>query len=158
MTNIGITGHQLMPEVAVDYAVRGIRDLLARTEPPLVGISSLAAGADQLFAEELLAAGGELHVVVPAADYESTFSVEGKEHYRGFLAAASEVTRLPFTEADEPAYEAAGLWMVERCELLIAVWDGRPARGLGGTADAVAHAERLGRTVHVLWPAGVRRQ
>ncbi|MBW0286104.1 hypothetical protein ATN38_04735 [Rhodococcus sp. FH8] len=158
MTRIGITGHQQMPEVAIDYAVSGIRDVLARAERPLVGVSSLASGADQLFARELVAAGGQLHVVVPAADYETTFSDEDAGHYRRFLAQASEVTHLEFEHSDEPAYNAAGLWVAEQCELLIAVWDGLPARGLGGTADAVAHAERLGRTVCILWPQGVRRQ
>ncbi|GCB53633.1 hypothetical protein rerp_00410 [Rhodococcus erythropolis] len=158
MTNIGVTGHQLIPAEAIDFAVHGIRNLLTTASPPLIGISSLAAGADQIFANELIAAGGKLHVVVPAAGYESTFSVEDKEHYRDLLASAADVTHLPFTEPDEQAYDAAGLWIAERCDLLIAVWDGEPARGLGGTADAVAHAERLGRTIRILWPEGVRRQ
>ena len=48
--------------------------------------------------------------------------------------------------------------MVEHADVLIAVWDGRPARGMGGTADAVAYARQRG--VPVLWvhaarPAGL---
>lgn len=40
---------------------------------------------------------------------------------------------------------------------LIAVWDGRPARGYGGTADLVAYARGLGVPVQVLWLAGAVR-
>jgi hypothetical protein len=157
VTQIGVTGHQRLPAEAIDYAVRGIRNILATAQAPLVGMSSLAAGADQLFATELIAAGGQLHVVVPAAGYESTFSGEDTARYRDLLGCASDITNLPYDEPDEEAYDAAGLWIAERCDLLIAVWDGEPARGLGGTANAVAHAMRLGRTVQILWPKGVRR-
>jgi hypothetical protein len=37
-----------------------------------------------------------------------------------------------------------------RAEVLIAVWDGLPARGLGGTADVVAYAKQCGRPVEVI--------
>jgi hypothetical protein len=40
---------------------------------------------------------------------------------------------------------------------LCAVWDGLPARGYGGTADVVAYARQHGKPVHVIWPAGARR-
>jgi len=40
---------------------------------------------------------------------------------------------------------------------LLAVWDGKPARGYGGTADVVAYAERNGVPVRVLWPEGATR-
>ncbi len=40
---------------------------------------------------------------------------------------------------------------------VLAVWDGRPARGYGGTADVVAYAIRTGVPVHVLWPDNASR-
>jgi hypothetical protein len=39
----------------------------------------------------------------------------------------------------------------------LAIWDGRPARGYGGTADVVAEAQREGLPVVVLWPEGAQR-
>src|SRR5439155_12740709 len=33
----------------------------------------------------------------------------------------------------------------DRCDVLIALWDGQPARGRGGTAEVVALARRVGR-------------
>ncbi|MFF3326408.1 hypothetical protein [Streptomyces sp. NPDC002889] len=158
MTRIGITGHQGLPAPAVVFATERIRELLASLPSPLIGYTSLAEGADQLFARELIDAGGRLHVVVPAHDYDGTFAAAHKSIYFGLLHQAADITCLEYPTPGEEAYDAAGQWVAEQCEVLIAVWDGEPARGLGGTADAVAHARRLGRRVHVVWPPGVRRR
>nr|WSY54289.1 hypothetical protein OG999_31935 [Streptomyces sp. NBC_00886] len=40
---------------------------------------------------------------------------------------------------------------------LLAVWDGKPAWGYGGTADVVDYPERTGIPVRVLWPEGAIR-
>lgn len=42
---------------------------------------------------------------------------------------------------------ATGLIVVERCDALLAAWDGEPAGGFGGTADVVAYARSRGRPV-----------
>ena len=39
-------------------------------------------------------------------------------------------------------YLAAGCRVAALADLLLAVWDGEPARGRGGTADVVAFARR----------------
>lgn len=40
---------------------------------------------------------------------------------------------------------------------LIAVWDGQPAAGFGGTADVVAYARNHDIVVTVVWPDGAER-
>jgi hypothetical protein len=40
---------------------------------------------------------------------------------------------------------------------LFAVWDGKPARAYGGTADVVAYAREHGTPVRVIWPDGAQR-
>ncbi|MGW5646007.1 hypothetical protein ACWEV3_27990 [Saccharopolyspora sp. NPDC003752] len=40
---------------------------------------------------------------------------------------------------------------------MLAVWDGQPARGFGGTADVVDSARKRGVDVTVIWPDGARR-
>lgn len=157
MTRLGITGHQKIPIDALGYITLGLRAILAAQNRPLVGYSSLAAGADQLFAVELLKARGVLHAVVPSNGYESTFSPDDLVTYRRLLAAAADTTHLPFPAPDEDAYDAAGKWIVEHSDVLVAVWDGKEARGLGGTADAVAHARKFGRDVQIVWPVGTIR-
>ena len=47
--------------------------------------------------------------------------------------------------------------MLARADRLFAVWDGKPARGYGGTADVVAEARQRGVPVTVIWPEGASR-
>ncbi len=156
MTRIGVTGHQNLPYDAVDFVTQGIRGLLERHDR-IDGYSSLAAGADQLFATEVLTAGGRLHVVVPSADYDTTLAGEDLVLYHRLLGVRFRNDSAAFCGAGEDAYEAAGRWIATESELLIAVWDGQPARGRGGTADTVAYARTLDREVVVIWPDGVTR-
>ena len=82
---IGFTGHQgLTPDTEV--RVREELDATISAESGLIGLSSLAEGADQIFAELVLEHGGELQVVVPALDYETTFDDVGLANYRRLLS------------------------------------------------------------------------
>lgn len=157
MTSVGVTGHQRIPSAALAYVVDGIRAQLAAVPGPVTGYSSLAVGTDQLFAREVLACGGRLIAVIPCRGYEQTFDSAGQAEYEELLAAAAQTIVLDFAEPGEAAYLAAGIEVIDRSDLLIAVWDGEPPRGLGGTADAVAYARSRGREVVVIWPAGVER-
>ncbi|MFV2019058.1 hypothetical protein [Micromonospora sp. LOL_023] len=58
--------------------------------------------------------------------------------------------------SDDEAYAAVGRRVLDRCDLLFAVWDGS-AGGVGGTAEAVAAARRRGVAVEVIWPPGAAR-
>lgn len=157
MTVVGATGHQKLPADALPYLVEEVQKTLRACTPPLSVASSLAAGADQLIVHEALRSGGSLLAVVPARGYESTFSPKDLRSYKDLMAQANEVTRLDFPEPSERAYWAAGQEIVDRCDVLVAIWDGRPARGLGGTGDVVDYAARVGKEVRVIWPTGLAR-
>jgi len=158
---LGATGHQDLPPEALESITETLREVLdaEALHGGLVGYTSLAAGADQLFARLLVEAHGELRVVVPSAGYEQTFNDDGValEQFRDLLQKAGEVEHLPFDRPTEEAFFAAGQRVVDCCERLIAVWDGKPARGLGGTADIVSYANTVGKAVTVVWPSGVIR-
>lgn len=161
MTNtavrIGVTGHQTLSPETRGFVAEAIRAELP-TDLGLVGVTSLAAGADQLFARIVIERGGSLEVVVPAQEYESSFGTElQRDEFRALLSAAHSSVTLDFTEPSEEAYWAAGREVVERSDRMLAVWDGQPAGGLGGTADVVAYARSNGKPVAVIWPEGARR-
>lgn len=156
MTAIGVTGHQGIPVEALDYVTQGIRDFLAKQTAPIVGYSCLAMGADQIFAQAVLDAGGELVAIIPCSGYESNYTGEDLQAYERLLAQAT-VTVLDFPEGSEDAYLAAGEEVMRNSDVIVAIWDGKPAQGKGGTADAVAYAKSLGKEVVVIWPAGVSR-
>lgn len=152
MTTFGITGHQQAPPDVWSWIKQRLSDRLAG-EADLHGITSLAAGADQLFATLIYKFGGTLTVVLPCRGYETTFEKpEDRARFDSLLASASSVRKLAYAKPSEAAYMAAGKCVAESCDVLLAVWDGKPARGLGGTADVVDYARSLGRTVEIIWP------
>jgi hypothetical protein len=158
VTALGVTGHQTIPPDAREFVVTAVQDILRDVDSPLDALTSLAAGADQLVATELLRAGARLHVIVPSRDYEQTFAAgEDLACFRSLLQAAHAVTRLDYAEPSEEAFLAAGKSVVDNCAVLIAVWDGKPARGLGGTADVVGYARDTGKAVSIVWPDGIHR-
>ncbi|MFI5492597.1 hypothetical protein [Actinoplanes sp. NPDC051859] len=156
---IGFTGHQGLTGATRRAVTAALAAFLADlADDDLVAITSLAEGADQIFALTVLAAGGRLHVIVPSLGYEHTFTDEqAQRNYFALLSQASETTSLPFAAPSEDAYLATGQAVVDRCDRLVAVWDGRPAVGKGGTGDIVIYADELGVDRHIIWPAGARR-
>jgi hypothetical protein len=154
MTRIGVTGHQRLEDPAawpwVEEAI--VRELDAATGAVVV-VTSLAVGADQLVARLGAARGAAVHAVLPFAGIERTFAAEDLPEYRRLVSQASvEVLQTPGT--DEDAYMAAGRRVVELSNVMIAVWDAKPAKGKGGTADVVAYAVSSGVPVVHINPIG----
>ena len=125
--------------------------ILAEFKNRLVGFTSLAVGADQLFAEAVLNCRGTLQAIIPFDGYELKFARGAdREKYLQLLHQAASVETLEKRESDEAAYFAAGQKIVESAETIVAVWDGKPAAGLGGTGDVVAVAlKKNKRIIHI---------
>ncbi len=158
MTRIGITGHQRLGDASATAWVRtAIHQVLGEHAGELVGVSSLAAGADQVFAALVLGRQGRLEAVLPFPGYrERSFTEDDDRRRYDRLIARAQVDVLPRDgRSDQDAYLQAGKEVVARCGLLVAVWNGAPAGGLGGTADIVAHARERRRAMVILDP--VRR-
>lgn len=148
MTVAGITGHRdLHDPDAVKARIEEAVDALRR---PLVGVSTLAAGADQLFADAVLAHGGRLEVIVPSADYAETLDPDARSGFERLAASAASLDVLPSRRASPTAYVAAAEAMLDRCDVLLAVWDGEEGRGAGGTADVIRRARERAIPVWIL--------
>ncbi|WP_328316696.1 hypothetical protein [Streptomyces sp. NBC_00388] len=158
MKRIGVTGHRSIPPGVLAHVREELRALLAGYAGPLEALSSLAAGADQLFAGLALDYGARLTAVIPSGDYELGFCDPGElAGYRRLRGRASREVRMDFPHSTDEAYYAAGTYIADRCDRLVAVWDGLPARGLGGTGDIVSYALAAGKPVTVIWREGVKR-
>lgn len=154
LMRVGITGHQHLHHKS-DWAwvAAAITDFLIKIKSELVGISSLATGADSVFAEIVLQLNGQLYVVIPFANYEMTFrSNDEYAVYRTLLDSAAFKEILPAKHFDEESYFVAGKRVVDLSEVVVAVWDGLPAAGLGGTGDIVKYAFEIGRHVYHINP------
>ncbi len=158
MTRLAITGHRGLPRSTERLVEAALRAEVARyVGGELVGLSCLADGADTLFAQAVLDAGGSLRVVVPAARYREGLPAEHHPVYDALLNRAVQVIRFDRTESDSQAHMDASRYLIEQADALLAVWDGKPARGYGGTADVVEAARERGVPVAVIWPDGAQR-
>ncbi len=131
-------------------------------------LSPLAEGADRAVARAVLATpGARLDAVLPLTveDYLEDFETEeSKQEFLALLALSRRPPRLRTrnirderhdapdqAELRREAYKAVGQYIVDHCDVLIAGWDGEPARGRGGTAEIVAYALDQGRPVIRVW-------
>ena len=152
---VGVTGHIDLKDKAglvddMGAAVERLLLALKRGRYPqtlihLSVVSALAEGADRVVAQELLRRGAELEVVLPlpADDYELDFeSTKGRAEFTTLRREARRETVMPPAESRDSAYLLCGYEIVERSDVLLAVWDGKHAHGKGGTGDVVAYAPR----------------
>lgn len=128
----------------------------AAEEPKLRLISPLAEGADVIAAESALRCGYELQCALPFSreEYEKDFkSEEAVKRYRNLLDKADKVFELDGSRGSkssrEESYQVVGHMVLDQCDILIAVWDGKDARGKGGTGQIVNEALKL--EIPVLW-------
>jgi hypothetical protein len=153
---IGVTGHRKLREselATLQALVRGFLQDLQRRYPdlPLVLVSALAEGSDQLAAQVALDLGLRLiaPLPIPAELYRDDFDqIESRARFERQLAQA-EVLTLPLRHgnrlddvrrpglARDQQYAQAGMFVSSHCHILLALWDGLPSDNLGGTAQVV---------------------
>ena len=146
---IGFTGHRhLKNPAAVAAALKSELAALRKAGSEIIAISSIAIGADTLFAEEVLRAGIKWIVILPMPKelFREDFTAEEWALVECLIAQAAEVRILPGTERPQ-VYVDGGKATVDDSDCLIAVWDGKPAQGPGGTSEIVAYAKSLGREI-----------
>jgi hypothetical protein len=130
------------------------RDCFAPGPPRLRFVSPIADGTDQIAAELAVELGWELQAILPFARerYRESLANHGaRERFDALLLQATCSLELP-GDPDESvdAYVMTGRATVAHCDVLIAVWDGKPPRGRGGTAEVVQLALTRGTAiVHV---------
>jgi len=159
---VAAIGHRRLPDaVAAAASIRSVLFELIHAstnglQAPrrLILLSSLAEGADRLAAYEVLGLpAGILHAVLPLAppDYEEDFpDPASRAEFRDLLASAADIEILAPGPSRDEAYRAAGFRVVDDCDIVLAVWDGRPTNGTGGTAETVAYARDRGKPLIII--------
>jgi len=177
---IGVTGHRALPQADLAGLTAAARALfqavraealalftadqatpspLYRAEAPLLRcVCGLAEGADSILADAAQAEGWALVAVLPFAQTEFAHDFPDEAalaRYHHLLAEAATVSELDGSRqrGGEP-YADVGRQIVEQSDLLLAIWDGMPPRGPGGTGDVVQLARAWGRPVATLPPTG----
>ncbi|HEX8192357.1 MAG TPA: adenylate/guanylate cyclase domain-containing protein [Allosphingosinicella sp.] len=172
---IHYAGHMFVADRAVEGHLCAEIDRVLDEEDVGFGYGSLAAGADILFAEALIARGAELHVVLP---FDKTDFVAHSVHpcgdawlprFRACFAAATSVTAATairyFGDPEQFGYQsrmAMGLARL-RAEhlqtdmLQVALWDEGPASGPAGTGPDVAAWTAAGGRCRTIAPGAANR-
>jgi hypothetical protein len=153
---IGVTGHRrLAPEPWLVEEIHSAIHEIGREASPiknatlaLTVLSPLAEGADRLIAKEVLKfPGSKLEVVLPMDkdDYVEDFNTEAsRQEFEQLLSQAVSIRHVSFNGSRPEVYDLAGRYVVEQCDVLIALWDGTPVGGEGGTARTVDYARKTG--------------
>ena len=146
---IGFTGHRQLPDENRSRAA--IRQVLAewKTRDPgaICGLSSAASGADLLFAETCLELNLPLRIFLPmpSEQFRHDFDQPAWERAEHVVQAALSAEVIGAGAEPVERYYETGIETVQQSQLLIALWDGGPSQGLGGTADMVDFALKLAR-------------
>ena len=110
-------------------------------------LCGMAIGCDMYFAEAVLAlreqhADVRLEAVIPFGDQPGRWNEKQRRRYNALIDSADRVTVLQ-TVYTSDCMMRRNRWMVDRSDLLLACYDGRP----GGTMNTILYAERSGLRV-----------
>ena len=174
--NVGITGHRAasFDDSAIDPLAERLADLFREIErcarnvlgqlpdcfdvasPRFRILSPLADGTDQAGAEAALGLGWDLHAILPFDRNSYRLDQPGeaaRARFDRLLERSSALLELPGDRDDDvEAYVMAGRATIAHSDILVAVWDGHPPRGRGGTGDVVAQALTSGTGVIHMCP------
>ena len=148
---LAATGHR--PEKLGGYdeatylELRGFALGYIQQRRPVKVISGMALGWDTAWAAAAVYAGVPFIAAVPFAGQESRWPGPSQARYHALLAKASEVVIVCPGGYSAQAMQRRNEWMVDRCDEVIALWDG----SAGGTGNCVRYARKVGRPVVNLW-------
>ncbi len=153
---VGVTSHRNLIPDETDALRARVRAFLAGLQQQfptlsLTVVSALAAGGDQLVAEEALALGACVvaPLPMPLEIYAQDFPDPVARARFDALCRQAIVIEAPLQDeasadgapaAERPRewhYAQTGIYIASHCHLLLAIWDGKPATLPGGTAEVV---------------------
>jgi len=154
---IGVTGHRNLVAAEVPHIETRVSEFLGDLQKrfpdlQLQLLTLFANGGDQLAARVALQLGVPVIAVLPfsQAEYEKDFdTAEDLQRFRQLVGQADRTIELPlvhgewddgvFSQAErDRQYAQAGVFISNHCQILLALWDGKPPTTTGGTA-AVLH-------------------
>ncbi|HEY8682412.1 MAG TPA: hypothetical protein VIM06_04515, partial [Rhodanobacter sp.] len=155
---IGVTSHRNLCAREIEPIRQRVRNFFAQLkhdfpELPLVLLSALAEGGDQMVAQEALAIGARLIAPLPLPRdmYVEDFTDPAVHASFDALCRHAQIVQLslqagqsqpvimPPGTARDRQYAQAGVYIASHCHILLAIWDGKASDRLGGTAQVVAY-------------------
>ncbi len=158
---IAVSGHRQLSDP--DGLETGIAEAAERIRSAWPGhsfevFSCLAEGADRLLARRLLELlPARLTAILPIVEneYMKDFPTsQSQAEYKELCKLAEKVIQLVPGLSRPQAYREANRYLVENCKLLATIWDGKSARGPGGTGELVTLARQADLPMLWIHPGG----
>jgi hypothetical protein len=148
---VGFTGHRkiLEEEKARTAIYKFLEAQKADSSGKIYGVTSVAAGADLIFAETCLRLQIPLRILLPfpEEEFRKDFDEPTWKRAENVMSRALAVDVVGTDPSRDARYYECGVETVQQSKLLLALWDGKPSNGLGGTEDIVSFARDQGRPV-----------
>ncbi len=126
---------------------------LDESKDPLTLITGMALGIDTLFALIAIELNIPFIAAIPCINHSSKWTYQSSKLYDEILANPLCNRILVYTgEYNNTCMQERNEWMVNNCDLLIAVWDNSP----GGTANCVKYAKSQNKEIIFINPMNCR--
>jgi hypothetical protein len=141
----------------IDAERKAARRLTYSDEEPLLRlISPLAEGADRLVAQIAAEKGLNFELQCPLPFFEEEYKKDfptSVSDFENLLSEANSVLQLDGSRESldkrQEAYHMVGRTVLRQCDVLLAIWDGDPPSGEGGTGQIVQEALKV--EVPIIW-------
>jgi uncharacterized phage-like protein YoqJ len=123
------------PNPTYNYIVEALRTILKELKPEKA-LSGMALGVDQMAAEVCIELGISFDAIIPHEGQENQWPAKARERYLKLVSVAASTEIV--SEGGYAAWkmQVRNQWLVDHCDLLIAVWDGSS----GGTKNCIDYA------------------
>ncbi len=151
---IGVAGHRILQDETelikqIHLIFSKIKERISplkNTSIEFIVLSSLAEGAERLVTREVLKMpDAELEAVLPleADEYLKDFEQpDSREELSILLSKANHIKTLPASLDRKEAYGHAGRYIVDHCDVLIVIWNGKEASERESTAETAKYAQQ----------------
>ena len=151
---VAFTGHRpdklggyKLPNPTYSYVCQEIEKALIQFKPDTV-ISGMALGVDQWAANIAHKLGIPFIAAVPFIGQEKMWPAASQSIYNKLIKLAAEVVIVSPGSYSAAKMQFRNEWMVDRCNQVIAIWDGTK----GGTGNCVAYATDTGKQIFRINP------
>lgn len=132
-----------------DARLRELARVFIDAAGPSSVISGMALGWDMAWAEAALELGVPLIAAVPFVEQPSRWPSESQDRYFEICSMATQIATVCPPGFSPRKMQLRNEWMVDRCDVLVALWDG----SMGGTGNCLRYARRKRCETINLWDA-----
>lgn len=140
-------GGYKLPNPTYVHVCQKIEKALKELKPEKV-ISGMALGVDQWAANIAHRLSIPFIAAVPFEGQEKAWPIQSQETFHKLIKLACERVIVSPGGYSAHKMQIRNAWMVDHCDILIAIWDGSQ----GGTGNCVNYAKSIGKEIYLIDP------